>query len=105
MNKEEVIQTIKTAGTEFGRVMACLQGPEYVAGYYQAVNDMVRLFEYAPLKPDFDAERAEMQRLVSVLAEEKKSLKKTLRERDAIIEKLLKHVDICEVLGIEVAKR
>lgn len=101
MNKQEVIQVIDRAGSEFGRVMACLNGPEYVAGYYQAVHDMKRLFEYAPMNPDFEAEREELHERVQVLAEEKKGLKKDLRERDAIIEKLLKHVDVAKVMGVK----
>jgi hypothetical protein len=29
--------------------MACLQSAEYVAGYEQAVKDMVKMFEYKPV--------------------------------------------------------
>jgi hypothetical protein len=28
--------------------MACLQSADYVAGYEQALKDMVRMFEYKP---------------------------------------------------------
>ena len=105
MNRKEVILTIRTVGRQFSRVMACLCGPEYASGYNQACNDMIRLFNYAPLEADFEAERAELHRRLSVLAEEKRGLKQALNERDATIEKLLKHVDICKVLGIKDVKR
>lgn len=100
MNRQEVILTIKTVGAKFGRIMACLNSHEYAAGYYQAVNDMVKLFDYAPLAEDFEEERDELQKAVSILVEEKTRLKSALNERDATIEKLLKHVDIAEVLGV-----
>ena len=105
MNRQEVMETITHAGTEFGRVMACIREPEYVAGYYQAVNGMVRLFRYAPMNADFDSEREQYRNQVRVLREEKNSLKRDLRQRDAIIEKLMKHVDVCAVLCIEDVKR
>ena len=48
MNRYEVVQRIRHIGREFGRVMACLQSVDYVAGYNQAVKDMVHVFEYQP---------------------------------------------------------
>ncbi len=105
MNRREVILTIRKVGAQFGRVLACLNTPDFVSGYYQAVNDMSRLFEYAPLAEDYEAERSEMQKRVRLLVEEKKRLKAAVNERDATIEKLLKHVDVCEVLGIKGVKK
>lgn len=61
MNRYDVVQTIREIGNEFGRVMACLQSKDYVAGYEQAVKDMVHLFEY---KPAVAAERPEAKRVV-----------------------------------------
>ena len=48
MKRCEVAGTIRGVGEQFGRVMECLHGKEYAAGYKQAVRDMVRLFEYGP---------------------------------------------------------
>lgn len=48
MDRYCVAQSIRQVGSEFGRVMACLQSEEYVAGYQQAVRDMVQMFEYKP---------------------------------------------------------
>ena len=60
MNRYQVAQAVRQVGSEFGRVMACLQSEEYVAGYEQAVRDMVRMFEYKPL----GKERPEKKRVV-----------------------------------------
>lgn len=60
MDRHYVVQTIRQVGGEFGRVMACLQGEEYVAGYEQAVKDMVRMFEYGSAV----VERPKTQRMV-----------------------------------------
>lgn len=49
MNRYDVVQTIKQIGSEFRRVMACIQSEDYAAGYEQAVSDMVLLFEYKPM--------------------------------------------------------
>ena len=46
MKRYHVAQSIREIGRDFGRVMACLHSEEYVAGYEQAVRDMVHLFEY-----------------------------------------------------------
>lgn len=100
MNKQEVILTVRRVGKQFGRVMASLHTPEFVAGYYQCANDMVRLFNCAPIAADFDAERAEMRKRMQALAEEVETLKQALNERDATIDKLMKHVNLAEVLGI-----
>lgn len=51
MDRYSVVQSIRQVGSEFGRVMACLQSAEYVAGYEQAVRDMVQMFEYKPALP------------------------------------------------------
>ena len=50
MDRHYVVQTIRHVGSDFGRVMACLQTEEYAAGYRQAVKDMLRLFEYGPVE-------------------------------------------------------
>ena len=60
MNRYEVVQTIRHSGREFGRVMACLQSVDYVAGYNQAVKDMAHVFEYQPAV----VEKAQAQRVV-----------------------------------------
>lgn len=101
MNKQEVVMTIKIAGQRFGRIMACFNGAEYTAGYYQAINDMVKLFDHAPLDADFDAERENLLRHVSGLSKERNELRAALNERDATIEKLMKHIDLGEVLGVK----
>ena len=49
MNRYDVVQTIKQIGSEFRRVMACIQSEDYAAGYEQALSDMVLLFEYKPM--------------------------------------------------------
>jgi hypothetical protein len=49
MNRYDVVQTIRQIGSEFRRVMACVQNEDYAAGYEQAVKDMVLLFEYGPM--------------------------------------------------------
>lgn len=47
MKREEVVQRIRQTGDVFGRIMACLQNPEYVAGYYKAIEDMLEMFDDA----------------------------------------------------------
>lgn len=101
MNREEVILTIKIAGERFGRVLACYNGAEYAAGYYRAVSDMAKLFDYAPLDADFESEREKWLRQVSVLSKERNELRAALNEREATIEKLLKHVNLSEILGVK----
>ena len=49
MNRYEVVGIIRGIGEQFGRIMECLHGKEYAAGYNQAVRDMVRIFEYKPV--------------------------------------------------------
>lgn len=51
MDRYSVVQSIRQVGSDFGRVMACVQSEEFVAGYEQAVRDMVRMFEYKPALP------------------------------------------------------
>lgn len=46
MNRYDVVQTIRHVGEQFSRVLACVQSEDYVAGYNQAVKDMVQIFEY-----------------------------------------------------------
>lgn len=60
MNRYEVVQTIRYIGKQFSRVLACLQSEEYVAGYNQAVKDMVHVFEYQPAL----VEKPQAQRVV-----------------------------------------
>ena len=105
MNRKEVILTIRTVGRQFSRVMACLCGPEYASGYNQACNDMIRLFNYAPLEPDYESERKAMLAHIRQLERKNRELEQTVADKSGTIEKLLKHVDICKVLGIKDVKR
>lgn len=105
MNRQEVVLTIKKVGSQFRNVMTCFHGTEFAAGYYQAIRDMVRLFEYAPLAADFETERDELNRHISNLSEERNRLRQQLNERETTIEKLMEYVDIAEVLGVRGRKQ
>lgn len=48
MDRYSVVQTIRQTGYDFRRVMSCLQSADYVAGYEQALRDMIQTFEYKP---------------------------------------------------------
>ena len=100
MNRTEVIATIQKAGGDFGQVMAALCGEEFAAGYRRALNDMIRLFQSAPIDADFDAERAALMAHIEALTVEKERLQRDVNEKHATIQKLLSHVNISEVLGV-----
>ena len=105
MNRAEVIFTIKKVGNHFGRVMECLVSREYAAGYHQAVCDMARLFAYAPMETDYAAEREGLLERITKLREDKKRLKTALKDRNAIIEKLLQITDVADAFGVRAEKR
>lgn len=105
MNRTEVVMTIKKVGANFGRVMASLCGEEYAAGYGRAVEDMVRLFNDAPIDPNFEAEREAMLAHIEALKAKNEELEREVCEKHATIQKLLNHVNIAEVLGVESKKR
>lgn len=105
MNRTEVIMTIKAAGTEFSRIMACLHNEDHVAGYIHALNDMVRLFEQANIARDFDAEREAMIAKIKELKAKNAELEQEVCEKHATIQKLLSHVNISEVLGVNIKKQ
>ena len=52
MNRYQVAESIRDVGSDFGRVMAVLHSEEYVAGYEQAIRDMVRMFECKSFEDD-----------------------------------------------------
>lgn len=100
MNRQEVINLIKKAGTEFCKIRAAINGFDYVLGYNMAVDDMARMFAEAPLYPTFDAEREAMQDHINCLKERNEELKQKVDSQSAIIQKLLTYVDVAEVLGV-----
>ena len=105
MNRTEVIMTIKKVGGEFGNVMSVLCGEEYAAGYRRAITDMVKLFNEAPIDPDFEAERKAMLAHIKALKAKNAALEQENCDQYATIQKLLTHVNIAEVLGVETKKR
>lgn len=105
MNRTEVIMTIKKVGNHFGRVMSALCGDEYAAGYKRAVSDMVELFTNAPMDADFEAERKALVSQIEELKVKNDELEQEVCEKHATIQKLLSHVNISEVLGVETKKR
>lgn len=100
MNKQEVTLVIKKVGTRFTRIMECLCDPEYTAGYKQACNDMIKLFEYAPMFADYESERKAMLDKIKQLRAENAELKQRTAKQDSTIQTLLKHVDVCDVLNV-----
>lgn len=104
MNRTEVIMTIKKVGTEFGKVMAALNGDEFAAGYRQALSDMIKLFGKASIAADFEAEREAMLSKIKKLTDENEALKAECENNHDTIEELLKHVNLHEVLGISKKK-
>lgn len=105
MNRTEVIMTIKKVGANFGGVMEVMCGKEYAAGYRRAITDMVELFSKAPMDADFEAERKAMSEQIKRLKAKNAELEKDVWEKHATIQKLLSHVNIAEVLGVETKKR
>lgn len=102
MNKQEVILTIKEAGTEFSKIMETLREPEYACGYYQAVRDMVNLISYAPLDADFDAERQRLTGDNKRLKEQNKELRRRVACQQRLIGKLLTKAKSSDLLGIKI---
>ena len=100
MNKQEVISIIKKAGEEFCKIRAALNGFDYVLGYNTAVGDMAKMFADAPLYPTFDAEREAMLAHIKALQEKNEELEQQVDSKNAIIQTLLTHVDVAEVLGV-----
>ena len=105
MNRNEVIMTIKKAGTTFGQVMCNLCGEEYAAGYNRAVKDMIRLFNEAPIDPNFEAEREKLLLIIDNLTAENERLEQEVCEKHATIQRLLSHVNVAEVIGVNIKKR
>lgn len=102
MNKQEVILTIKEAGTEFSKIMEALREPEYAAGYYQAVSDMVKLISYAPLDADFDAERERLTGDNNRMREQIKELRRRVACQQRLIGKLLTKAKASDLLGVKI---
>lgn len=100
MNRNEVVMTIKKVGAKFGRVMSELCGEEYAAGYNRAIDDMVRLFNDAPIDPDFEHERKAMRSQIEELMAKNEELEREVCEKHATIQTLMDHVNIAEVLGV-----
>lgn len=105
MNKTEVIATIRTARAHFLGLMSELCGKEFAAGYHRATEDMIRLFDKAPIDADFDAERKALITEVERLKAENERLEQDVCEKHATIQKLLSHVNISEVLGVDVGRK
>lgn len=105
MNRTEVIMTIKKAGTAFGQVMCNLCGEEYAAGYNRAIKDMIRLFNEASIDPDFETERKQLLLTIENLTAENEQLEQEVCEKHATIQRLLSHVNVAEVMGVNVKKR
>ena len=100
MNKQEVISLIKKAGEEFCKIRAAINGFDYVLGYNTAVNDMAKMFTDAPLYQTFDEEREAMLEHINLLKAKNEDLEQKVDSQNAIIQKLLTHVDVAEVLGV-----
>ena len=100
MNRQEVIALIKRAGKEFSKIRAALNCFDYVLGYNMAVDDMARMFAEAPIYPTFDAEREARLAQIEELKARNEELEKKVDSQNAIIQKLLNHVDVAEVLGV-----
>ena len=100
MNKQEVIQTIQSAGVAFSRIRSTLNTKDFNEGYEAAVWDMARMFESSTMPPTWEAERERMQKHIAELEVKVESQEKELEENQASIRKLLGHVNIAEVLGV-----
>ena len=100
MNRQEVIALIKKAGKEFSKIRAALNNFDYVLGYNMAVDDMARMFAEAPIYPTFDVEREAMLSHINALQEKNEELEQKVDSQNAIIQNLLSHVDVAEVLGV-----
>ena len=100
MNRQEVITLIKKAGEEFCKIRAAINGFDYALGYNTAVDDMAKMFADAPLYPTFDAEREGMLAHIKALQKKNEELEQKVDSQNAIIQKLLSHVDVAEVLGV-----
>ena len=105
MNRTEVVMTIKKVGAHFGGVMEVVCGEEFAAGYRRATADMVKLFNEAPIDPDFEAERKAMQEQIKRLKAKNAALEQENCDQYATIQKLLSHVNIAEVLGVDTTKK
>lgn len=100
MNKQEVISIIKKAGEEFCKIRAALNGFDYVLGYNTAVGDMAKMFADAPIYSTWDEEREAMLASIVELKTRNEELEQKVDSQNAIIQKLLTHVDVAEVLGV-----
>lgn len=100
MNRQEVITIIKQTGEEFCKIRAALNGFDYALGYNTAVGDMAKMFADAPLYSTFDEEREAMLDCIKSLKVKNEELEQTVDRQNAIIQKLLSHVDVAEVLGV-----
>lgn len=105
MNRYEVIMTIKKAGNGLSNVMDALYGEDFAAGYRRATVDMVRMFNEAPINPDFEAEREAMLNQIGRLKAKTAELEREVCNQNATIQKLLSHVDVSEVLGVRPKKK
>ena len=101
MNRKEVIFTIHSIHDNFSRALAHLVAPDYAAGYKQALNDMAKMFENAPLFEDFEEERKELHSIIKSNSAQITKLKKTVEKQERTIDKLMLHVDIWSLLDNE----
>ena len=105
MNKIEVIKTIKQVGAEFSRIRAALNSRDFTCGYNTAIGDMAKMFEQSTLDPDYEAEREALLSYIEQLEAKNEELEQEVCEKHATIQKLLSHVNIAEVLGVNTKKR
>ncbi len=105
MNRQEVISIIKKAGEEFCKIRAALNGFDYVLGYNMAVDDMARMFAEANIYPTWDDERECMMANIVELKTRNEELEHKIDNQNAIIQELLTHVDVAEVLGVSVNRK
>lgn len=105
MNKQEAILIAKKIRGTLDGMMDVLYGEEYSEGYRQAITDMVKVFNEAPIDPDFEAERKAMFEEIKQLKAENAALKQEVDKNQATIQKMLPHVNIVEVLGAETKKQ
>lgn len=93
MNKKEVIATIKKAEENLGGILVLLCGENYAAGYSRAICDMVKLFDEAPIAPDFEAEREAMQKEINRLKGNNEALIRRVNDMTATMQQISLYIN------------
>ena len=57
MKRQDVVQAIKIIGEDFERVLIYVHSEDYVAGYRQAIKDLMHWFEYEPYRGEKPKEK------------------------------------------------